>query len=304
MNWSVVVPTIRPEQFRQFEKAWTPLFEKYNVDLIVVDDMPTPFRGGHLSQRDVPSFIPRKTDMIRSWGFYKAWEKGSTDFILTLDDDVVPYMDVFQEYQKEFEKGRPLSSYLSTGSLTTSGLEMRGFPYKDRSPKRVGIQYGSWRGVLDYDAATQLSNPRKLEHFHPVNIQVPKGVPTTCCIMNCAFRVENTPMMWQLPMLKGRYNRTGDIWSGLIQKKVLDHLGQVMMINGKASVEHNRASEPFNNLEKEQPGLKLNEDLWENLEEGDFETVADSAYRYFKKNDKEYAEHFRKCRDQWLALFS
>jgi hypothetical protein len=83
--------------------------------------------------------------------------------------------------------------------------------------------------------------------------------------MNCAFRRDVTPIMWQLPLLEGRYNRWGDIWSGLIQKRVLDAVGQVMVINGRASVVHQRASDPHANLEREAPGVPFNETLWRSI---------------------------------------
>lgn len=242
--------------------------------------------------------------MIRSWGFYRAYLKG-TDYVLTLDDDVRPDWDIISEYEKEFQTGRPLSEYLSVGSLTDSGLEMRGFPYTDRLLVSVAVQYGGWNGVLDYDAATQLANPRLYQKFEKVNVPVPKGAAFTGCIMNCAFKREMVPYMWQLPLFEGRYNRVGDIWSGLFAKKTLDHFGMnTIVINGKASVSHQRKSDPYRNLEREAPSAYLNDYLWENLESGSYKTVTDSAARFFEKTDPEYARYFRYCRDEWLKLFA
>jgi hypothetical protein len=181
---------------------------------------------------------------------------------------------------------------------------MRGFPYKDRQKRMVGVQYGGWHGVLDYDAATQLANPEPQQAFLPVNIVVPKGSAVTCCIMNCAFRTELTPIMWQLPMYKGRYNRVGDIWSGLFIKKTLDQMGVTLVINGKASVLHNRASNPYNSLEKEAPGVFLNDHLWDNLSGKTYREVTDSAIDFFAKHDVHYADEFKKARDEWLDLFN
>lgn len=258
----------------------------------------------------IPDFIPRKTDMIRSWGIYQAWKAGST-YTLSLDDDVLPEGDPFDEYERVFDAGAPLSDYLDVGSLTSFGKPLRGFPFADRQPAEVAIQYGGWHGVLDYDAPTQLAGVNPVESFHPVVLPVPRGTAVTGCIMNCAWRTEYAPIMWQLPLdARGQYNRFGDIWSGLFQKRVLDALGKVMVINGKASVRHERASDPLANLEREAPGIPVNEGLWENLTDWSklgmhacYDLVTECAYDHFNKTDAEYAVHFLEARDKWLSLF-
>ena len=165
------------------------------------------------------------------------------------------------------------------------------------------MQYGGWDGVLDYDAPTQLAGVNANEVFHPVVMPVPHGVPVTGCIMNAAWRTEYAPIMWQLPLHAGKYNRFGDIWAGLFAKKVLDSEGKVMVVNGEATVRHERASNPIVNMEREAPGIPVNEDLWAALTGGDYRTVTDSAHKFFKTHDHEYALHFRDARDEWLRLY-
>ena len=265
----------------------------------------------------MPFWMPRRTDMIRSFGFYEAWQDGS-DYTLTLDDDVRPRqgVDLFAEYEKAFERPSYCSEYFNVGDLTTDGGALRGFPYRDRKRAHVAVQYGGWNGVLDYDAASQLVRmPHAGNEFAPVCIPVPKGTPVTTCIMNAAFRTEFTPLMWQLPMVNGLYNRFGDIWSGLLQKKILDAFGLVMLINGAASVYHDRASDPIANLEREAPGIRVNETLWEHLHHFDVyepligATMGD-AYRglinLFSRHpdiDERYAERVRYACRQWLEMF-
>lgn len=317
VKWSVVVPTNRPEQFTEFVKAWTPLFTKHNVHLVVVQDLPehdeqivdslqnVKFTFRLLNQSHLTTkHIPIQTDMIRSYGFYYVWKERLSEYILTLDDDVRPVNDIFDEYEQVFDAGAPVSEYLDVGALTSSKLNMRGFPYKDRQKQTVGVQYGGWHGVLDYDAATQLAHPEPQQLFRPINLVVPKNTPVTCCIMNCAFRTELTPIMWQLPMYKGRYNRVGDIWSGLFIKKTLDNINVAMTISGKASVIHERASNPYASLEKEAPGVLLNDYLWENLGGKNYREITDSAIDFFAKHDVHYADKFKKARDEWLDLFA
>jgi hypothetical protein len=255
--------------------------------------------------------------MIRSFAFKWAYDNTDADFFVTLDDDVRPdlFTDIFANYERVFMEESVLSPYLDVGALTTSGLQMRGFPYKDRVKRDVAVQYGGWHGVLDYDAATQLATPKEDQYFSGLVIPVPKGAAATCCIMNTAWLREVTPIMWQLPMLEGRYNRVGDIWSGLFIKKTLDAIGKVMVINGLASVNHRRASNAYVSLMKEAPSVWLNDNLWDNLSNPEeeltevtmitaYKNVTDSAYEFFKEHDKEYAEHFKKARDEWLKLWS
>lgn len=311
--WAVVVPTIRPEKFAAFTDAWTPLFEKHDVRLYPVWDMERKPAGAlGTDWRSIPDFIPRKTDMIRSWGFYQAWE-GGAQYTLSLDDDVSPAgKDPFAEYEEEFARTRPCSPYFDVGAFSM-GSPMRGFPYADRHAQTV-VQYGGWKGVPDLDAVTQIGLPAQNAPFRDVNIAVPRGVPMTTCAMNFAFRTHYTQMMWQLPLLEGRYNRFGDIWSGLLQKRVLDACGMNMVLNGKATVIHDRASDPYNNLCKEAVGLELNEKVWElsdfpgEYEPDEWLVVYERFLRYFASavwvHDEEYGNHFCECKDKWLSLFS
>lgn len=295
-HWAVVVPSNRPDRLATFEKNWRRLFDKHQIRLIVVRDEPATWE-------QMPDWIPRRSDMIRSWGFIEAFRTG-VDYVLTLDDDTLPSLDPFDAYEAVFETGAPWSPYLSVGALTTSGLEMRGFPYADRAPATVAVQYGGWNGVLDYDAATQMACPKGEESFRTVVMPVPYGVPTTCCIMNCAFRREHTPIMWQLPLVDGLFNRWGDIWSGLFQKKALDAAGDVMVINGKARVHHERASDPVANLEREQPGVGINETLWTQLDTGGatglVEAWVNVTDSFAVLHSDPYRSRFLSARDAWL----
>jgi hypothetical protein len=283
------------------------MFEKHDVKVYDIWDV-----DGERDP-DMPSFIPTGADMIRSWGIYKAWLGGSR-YTLTLDDDVRPGdFDLFVDYERAFNLGAVCSPYLSVGQFTESRYEMRGFPYGDRKRAEVAIQYGGWHGTLDYDAATQIATQPEWEVFSPTVVTVPRYAPVTTCIMNAAWRTEYAPIMWQLPMLDGKYNRFGDIWSGLLQKRVLDILGRVMQINGRASVIHERASNPLTNLERELPGIELNEMLWRLISERRVDSTLSLVDTYREVTNwvitspiwpTEYAEHFLSARDAWLELFA
>jgi hypothetical protein len=316
----VVVPSNRAGQLAVFLEEWQGQFAGRKV-IVVWDGPPdtTPVLPGFKRDRDlfdwdgIPDWIPRGSDMIRSYGLYKAW-RSEADLILTLDDDVRPQpgVDLFEEYERVFQAGAPLSDYLDVGALTSSGLQMRGYPYADRVKAPVAVQYGGWDGVLDYDARTQLAGVNEHETFHPIVMPVPKGTPVTGCIMNCAFRREYALLLWQLPLLEGRYNRFGDIWAGLFAKKVVDRLGAAIVVNGRARVRHERASDPHRNLEREKPGVPVNENMWRALNgyvsdktlKGAYKIVTDRAAQYINETDPEYADHFIDCRGRWLQLFS
>jgi len=300
-RWAVVIPTNRPDRFESWLRAWSPLLHKHVADVFVCEDMdPQPlsvveYDSGltvHILRRaDWPWWVPRGTDMCRSWGMVHAYRSGA-EFILSLDDDVTPIGDVFAEYEAVFDAGAVCSPYFDVGALTSFDGQMRGFPYADRSRATVGLQAGGWSGVLDFDARTQLELERTDGYdFARLVVPVPKGAPVTVCAMNMAWRREFTRYLWQLPLLDGRYSRWGDIWGGLCAKRALDDLGVAVVVNGRAQVRHERASDPHANLERETPGVAINERAWESL----WDAILDS--------DPEYAEWFARCLEAWLAEF-
>jgi hypothetical protein len=295
-TWGIVVPTNRPERFAEFKEAWAQTLARDDVKGYVVHD-------DEDGWRDIPKFVPRRTDMIRSWGFYLAWRDGC-QFIASLDDDVAPGEgDPLAAYERAFAKKWPFGPYLAVGALTDSGEQMRGFPYGGRWGQ-AGLQIGGWHGCPDLDAVTQLYREKAHSTFSATVLPVPQGSAVTTCAMNMAFRAELTPIMWQLPLLEGRYNRFGDIWAGLLAKRVLDGRGLVTLVNGEASVHHDRASNPYANIVKEAPGLEPNEGMWFRLvEDQDYGYVTDRFLYWFDDHDLDYADHFRRCRDEWLSLF-
>jgi hypothetical protein len=85
--------------------------------------------------------------------------------------------------------------------------------------------------------------------------------------MNVAMKHEAIPALYQLIQGVDRvgYDRYDDLWSGLFAKKICDHLGLPIVVNGRASIIHTRASDTAANLRKEQAGYELNDALWERL---------------------------------------
>ena len=191
-NLAVVVPTCRPESLRTFVEAWTPQFERHDVELIVVEDSEATLEATPLE------FIPSRSGAVRSFGLLKAWHAGYD--VLNLDDDVLPAEDVdlIAEYRDAFDTDWPVSSYFDVGH--TFGLDqyMRGYPFGDRDTASPLLQYGGWDNVPDLDAVTQRSyeqteRPVTGHHFDRRTLAIPTGVGFTGCIMNVAAKHEGNP---------------------------------------------------------------------------------------------------------------
>jgi hypothetical protein len=290
-NWICVIPTIREEQFQEFLKSFKPLFDTHLHTLIVVEDNPRKtfkiekqegFNIQHYSWKEIDKelgtdswIIPRRTDCIRSFGFLKAYQLNQPN-ILTLDDDVrYNGADIFEAYNLGFSLKYNSSPFFDT-AIVGGNIFMRGYPFKYRNTSPVLIQWGMWEGVPDLDGITQLQYPitdYKIPQFAKERIvSIPKGAHLTGCIMNCAFKREVTPSMYQLLMgqdSKGNkwpYDRWGDIWSAHIAKKYVEEaLKGTCVINYKANIKHARASNVYKNIEKEASGYPINEVFVENL---------------------------------------
>ena len=225
--------------------------------------------------------MPYRTGSIRSYGFLQAWRRGFD--VVTLDDDCLPAPDVdlIGEYKDAFAAEFPVSSYFDVGHTFGLGEYMRGFPFRGRDAATPLVQYGGWDNVPDMDALTQAEHERSGPvggyRFDRRALAVPRGVGVTGCIMNVAIRHEALPMLYQLVMGMDRvgYDRWDDIWSGLFVKRICDHLRRPVVVNGKASVVHTRASDTATNLTKEQGGYTLNERMWAHL--GRVDLTADSV---------------------------
>lgn len=270
----LVVPTVRQECMRQFLDAWEPEFA--GVELVVVEDNPertfelrTSALVSHFCWKDIDAafgedrwIVPRRTDCVRSFGYWEAWRR-KPDMIVTLDDDCMPPASgpagFLQAHWRRLEQGGDQDAWVST----TSGTIPRGVPYHARNrTARCVINHGLWTNVIDYDAITQLAQVRTPTPVGFPDQTIPRGAFYPMCGMNLAFRPEIAPAMYFL--LMGRdwgVDRFGDIWCGLFSKRVCDHLGFAVN-SGSPTVFHARASNVWANLRKEATGMERNETLW------------------------------------------
>ena len=261
----LVVPTIRETSLKKFLDLW--LKVEHWDEIIIVEDNPhksfdVPFEH-HYSWNEIEyelgfsSWIISKRDSaIRSFGFLKAHQIGAK-YIFTLDDDCLPC-----EGQKFCEEH--IKNLEETPKWTDSvlGFRTRGLPYQNFGKmNNVAFSMGLWEGVPDLDAIHMLTN-----HTEPLILPktriMPKNQYFPFCGMNFAFKREFAVLTYFPLMGKNSpFGRFDDIWFGIICKKICDHLDLAITV-GEPYIYHSKASNAFDNLVKEAPGIKFNETFW------------------------------------------
>ena len=316
MRAAIVVPTIREECIARFLDAWASQLAGHTV--IVVEDNPEKTfdisKPGvrHYCWADIDAelgrdswIIPRRTDCVRSFGYYLASQL-PVDMIVTLDDDCYPAGPGFlQTHYEHLYLPASSSAWVSTGT----GVTPRGVPYNNTERKsECVINHGLWNNVPDFDAITQIANTRLGQPFEPVDQVIPKGKFFPMCGMNLAFKPKMAPAMYFLLMGKNwPFDRFGDIWCGIFSKKICDHLG-LAVCSGEPRIEHQRASNPWTNLRKELPGYEVNETLWEAVDSLVLTgTNPRECYRELAEKlplSGEYWDQLRAAMGMWTGLFA
>lgn len=244
---------------------------------------------------DYFELIPAASHAQTSFGLLYMWAN-SFNFGIFIDDDTRPHraFDYFgthlQNLQDENQIERVQSDTQWVNVLyqnaDTHGLYPRGYPYSamdetiESDPTTVGdvvASQGLWTNVPDLDAIRILmdgdldgqAQTRLTRTDYTGRFVAAQDQYLTVCSMNLAFRREIIPAFYQLPMDDNPWGigRFDDIWSGVILKRVCDHLDKTI-INGYPLCEHNKAPRPtFDDLHTEAPGLELNEHLWTVVDE-------------------------------------
>lgn len=315
---AVVIPTIREDCIRKFLIAWQKEFASAAV--IVIEDNPTIMFDlgipvtGHYSWNEINHdlkknawIIPRRTDCIRSYGIWKAYQH-KPEMIVTLDDDCMP-----SEYKEGFiaTHWRSISEPGDEGAWaeTGEGIATRGTPYIQLKRERLCmINHGMWEGTPDLDGPTQLALLRHKALFSWTNRTIPIGKYFPMSAMNLAWRTEVTPLLYFLLMGEGEpFDRFGDIWAGIFAKKILDHLGYSVK-SGEPMVQHSRASSVWSNLRKEVAAIEMNENLWKAVDSVVL-TGVDPRECYLELSHKlpiegEYWCRLKVAMEIWIGLFS
>ena len=271
MEAVVVVPTAREASLAGFLDAWQ--HELSGTTVLVVEDGPErtfPTTGANVQHfawcdiedqlGDAAWIIPRGTGCVRSFGCWVAHQM-RPDMIVALDDDTRP--DPAHPGFLNAHWARLQSAADPAWVSTLDVASPRGMPYfvTDREPLVV-LNHGLWSGVPDFDAATQLLASRVEISAEWSDQTIPRGSYFPMCSMNIAWRPEFTAAMYFLLMgPEYPFDRFGDIWGGVLAKRVADHLG-LAMNSGSPGIRHERASNVFANLAKESRGLAVNETFW------------------------------------------
>ena len=253
-----VVPTIRSETIQVFLDAWKELFDKHNIELVLIDDtgdIPQVIHNGEKKELQ-SELVSNKCAGVRQLGFlYVAKHLPDVEYIFTTDDDCFPIGDPIQDHIDQLNRRVPIS-WLSTAT----DAYMRGFPYKVRTEALCMLSHGVWEGSYDWDAPSQLlKGDSKVEFYKGV---IPKGIYAPICGMNLAFRREALPYIYFAPVgtFKGA-ERWDDIFMGVMAIKKFAELNWGI-VSGYAKVQHLRASNPFTSLAKECVGILHGEEFY------------------------------------------
>ena len=282
---AIVIPSVRQGAIERFFREWN--FAD-DIDVIVIEDGPRcsfnlPKRARHYSWKQIDDelgkhawIIPRKTDCVRSFGFLKALELGAKT-IITLDDDCYPIQGNDWSYSSEslrvihqsidFVNGHLDSMYAASSRVLAwdtviDGGHQRGLPMGKYRVWNAVINVGLWDGFHDLSAVQRVLGMEmaKLKD----GIDCTKYIPT--CGMNLSFKREIAPAMYFLLMGKDYpFDRYGDIWCGVLAKRICDHL-RLGIKFGRPHVMHFGFSDPFRSLEKETPGMWTNEWFWREID--------------------------------------
>jgi hypothetical protein len=275
MNTALVIPSNREECLEKFMKEWD---GKGDWDqMIVIEDGPektfkcVPGNGEHFSWRQVSDFlrenawiISRRDSAIRCFGLWWAWKQGCTS-VMTLDDDCFPY------HERLCAAHMHVMNNVNAWSDLVPGMRTRGMPYSD-----VGIledvvaNIGLWTGVPDIDAITALrsmSLKAASIYMPPSGTRVlPAAQYHPISGMNLMVKRQAIPLFYYPLQGEGySYRRFDDIWAGIIAQACCRRLGWSITA-GEPFVYHSRASDPFENLVKEAPGVKMNEMFWRSID--------------------------------------
>jgi reversibly glycosylated polypeptide/UDP-arabinopyranose mutase len=174
--------------------------------------------------------------------------------------------------------------------------------------QECALNHGMWNNIPDLDAITVLASKRSPQEFAGVNQTIPRGMYFPMCGMNVAWKPELTPAMYFLLMGKDwPYDRFGDIWCGILVKKVCDHLN-LGVKSGPPYIDHRKKSDQWANLAREASGFKVNETFWQAVDSIVLSaTDIRGAYKEIAEMlplEGDYWSKLRTAMRLWLEVFS
>lgn len=316
-----------------FLKAWPSFEDQFDTIYVILDKPNTKGFNDNLTWTNIKIvphdyinrtlgknswIIPRNDSAIRSFGYWLAWKAGHSK-IFTLDNDCSPAIiyksntDYWVEDHLEILNKKVSNKWHYTG--TSIHPRTRGLPYDafEQTLEPVMLSHGVWELNPDIDSIQSFTSEWQPLSFFFEETAVPKNHYFPMCGMNLAWNKEITPLLYfGLQGPKYPYSRFDDIWAGLFAKKILDHLG-MRVITGGACVRHERQSNKYENLIKEAPGIKVNEELWKRIDAvkiPETHKTPVTAYKYLITHvnfkglpNQEYWKELVKATLLWLELF-
>lgn len=322
----LVVPSCREESIHNFFRAWekTDLFENIYKMILVWDGPEVPpiefpervkyvaYDWRAIDNKMYSGVFSKKDSAIRSFGFYKAFIEGA-EHILTMDDDCYP-----QERYNILDHFDILENGVSKCVSTIPNHHVRGLPYVGTGHVPISVNVGLWAGVPDLDAVHQLVQMRCQREPVPLPSATTVVSPRQyipMCGMNLSFSREVIPLMYFPLMGEGTpYSRFDDIWAGwIVQRYCADN--DLNISYGPPHVHHSRASNPWINLNKEAPGLPVNEKIWEEIDRVDCKGMTAPHYFFVMGNQlftarkhlglsEDYAVKLKSALTKWGELFN
>lgn len=273
----IVIPTIRDLSFLE---EWMKFFSPYH--LIIVQDgdplrslnVPSGFNATVYNRDDVERILGKdawcisyRDSACRCFG----WLMSNKKYIYTIDDDCFmardpsgKAIDPIAEHIRNL-KTPSTPFYFNTlyDPFRADSEFVRGYPFSLREGIETVISHGLWLNIPDYDAPTQLVKPRdrNLRYVDAV-VTIPKGSLFSMCGMNLAFDRECIGMAMYFGLMGDGYplGRYDDMWAGWCSKVICDHL-KLGVKSGLPYIWHSKASDPFNNLQKEFNGIFWQEQI-------------------------------------------
>ena len=130
------------------------------------------------------------------------------------------------------------------------------------------LNHGMWTENAILDAAVQLSITSETGEININEGIVPRGNYFSLSNINLSFNSEAAPLMYFL--LMGTHNDFpfdgyGDIWCGVIAKKIMDHLNWGCR-SGHPFVINKQESNVWKSLKNDSNSLPVNESFWEKID--------------------------------------
>ena len=259
--------------FREFHKAWKS--ELKDVQLLVVENNAGQTfdcrseNTTHLSWVDIDRdlgknywIIPRNSSSILSYGCYKA--SSDADIIIILDENARPESEgVIKKHIEIMNTKHEENSWTNV----LENIKPKGVPFHNISRNvPLYMNHGMWTENAVLDAATELSLSHESPEISCNSTLIPRGHYFSMSSINLAVRSEIAPLMYFLLMGDDYpFEGFGDIWAGVIAKKIMDHLNMGVH-SGAPFVENHKEIDIWKSLRAESNTLPVNESLWEKID--------------------------------------